>query len=145
MRYVFFTIGMFFLMSSVAVAHPLLPGVPLGFPAGFMHPLIGPDHVLAMLAVGVWAGRRGGRFLWRLPLAFVAAAGAGFGLAMVSVSNPLVIQSGIDASLICLGSLIAMNARVQLGQSMILVFLLGLFHGFAHGAELPIGVPTELL
>jgi len=60
---------------------------------------------------------------WRLPLAFVAAAGAGFGLAMVSVSNPLVIQSGIDVSLVCLGSLIAMNVHARLGRSVMLVFL----------------------
>jgi len=131
-------------LPSVAMAHPLLSGIPFGFSSGFMHPLIGPDHILAMLAVGVWAGRRGGCFLWRLPLAFVAAAGAGFGLAMVSVSNPLVIQSGIDVSLVCLGSLIAMNVHARLGRSVMLVFLFGLFHGFSHGVELPFAVPAEV-
>jgi len=144
MGIILFTIFTLFLMPPIVAAHPLLPGVPLGFSSGFMHPLVGLDHILAMLAVGVWAGRMGGRFLWRLPLGFVAASGAGFWLAMVSVSNPLMIQSGIDASLICFGSLIAMNVRVRLGRSVMLVFLFGLFHGVTHGIELPVVVPAKL-
>jgi len=143
-RMVLFVTGGLLLMPVHTYAHPILAGIPLGFSTGFMHPLSGFDHILAMLAVGIWAGKLGGRYMWRVPAGFLAAAGAGFMLAMATMANPVVVEEGIAASLVCLGGLIAVNAHAGSWRSVALVVLFGMFHGLAHGAELPVSIHADL-
>lgn len=120
--------------ASPAFAH-LDPGAHGSLMAGFSHPLFGLDHVLAMVAVGLWAGLQGGRARWALPVSFVAVMALGFGLSMLGVPLPFV-ESMILASVIVLGLLVAVAARVDMRVGAGLVGLLAVFHGHAHGTEL---------
>jgi urease accessory protein len=107
------------------------------FATGFQHPLSGYDHLLAMVAVGLWAVQLGGRARWALPLTFVGAMALG---AMAGVSGFAVpgVDRWILASVFALGLLIAGAARLPLGIGIGLVALAGAFHGLAHGAEMPL-------
>jgi urease accessory protein len=103
---------------------------------GLAHPVTGLDHILAMVAVGLWAAQRGSRATWLVPLAFVTVMAVGGVLGMMAISIPFVEQ-GIVASVLILGVLIASAVRLPLAASMILVALFALCHGHAHGAEMP--------
>ena len=103
---------------------------------GFMHPVTGLDHVLAMIAVGVLAALLGGRAIWLVPTSFVAMAAVGGALGVQGVPVPFV-EFGISASVILLGLAIALPAKLPLGWTAGLVGLFGLYHGYAHGAEMP--------
>lgn len=103
---------------------------------GFMHPVTGLDHVLAMVAVGILAALLGGRAIWLVPASFVALAAAGGLLGVQGVPAPFV-EFGISASVVLLGLAIALQARLPLGWTVGLVGLFGLYHGYAHGAEMP--------
>lgn len=103
---------------------------------GFMHPVTGLDHVLAMVAVGILAALLGGRAIWLVPASFVALAAAGGLLGVQGVPVPFV-EFGISASVVLLGLAIALQARLPLGWTVGLVGLFGLYHGYAHGAEMP--------
>ena len=118
-----------------AEAH-LLNASHAGAAQGFAHPFFGLDHILAMVAVGLWAAQIGRRALWVLPLAFPLAMAAGGLLGMSGVSLPG-IETGIAASVALLGLLIVLAAKPQLPAAIGLVALFALFHGHAHGAELP--------
>ena len=107
-----------------------------GFAAGFLHPLMGLDHILAMLGVGVWAAQLGKRATWLVPAAFVAVMVAGAGLALSGAALPMV-EFGIAGSVLVIGALIAFGTRLPVGVAMGLVGLFALFHGHAHGTELP--------
>ena len=107
-----------------------------GFAAGVVHPLAGLDHILAMVAVGLWAGQPGGRAYWSVPLAFVGMLAMGAIIAMAGLFMPAV-ESGIAASVLILGLLIAFSARLPILLGMVLVGMFALFHGYAHGTELP--------
>ena len=127
-------------ISQSAFAHP---GHSVsGFAGGAAHPLTGIDHVLAMLAVGIWAAQLGGRALWLVPGAFVALMAGGGALGMATaMGHPLPgIESGIAASVLVLGLLIAMTVRAPLYVSVPLVGLFAMFHGYAHGAEMSEGM-----
>ena len=123
------------LMPSAAVAHTGA-GATDGIVHGLMHPVTGLDHVLAMVAVGVLAAFIGGRALWLVPTSFVAAAALGGVLGVRGVTLPFV-EFGISTSVILLGLAIALQARLPLGWTAGLVALFGLYHGYAHGAEMP--------
>jgi urease accessory protein len=107
--------------------------------AGFSHPLFGIDHILVMLAVGLWAaqlGRDGKRSaLWIVPAAFVSTMAVGFALALSGVALPFV-EPGILASVIALGLLVAMAVRLPTAVCAAIVAVFALFHGHAHGGEL---------
>jgi urease accessory protein len=103
---------------------------------GFMHPVTGLDHVLAMVAVGILAALLGGRAIWLVPASFVAMAAVGGLLGVQGVPVPFV-EFGISASVVLLGLAIALQARLPLGWTVGLVGLFGLYHGYAHGAEMP--------
>lgn len=120
--------------SSVALAHPG-HGVS-GFAAGLMHPFSGLDHLLAMMAVGLWAAQSGGRKVWLLPATFMAMLAVGAGVAMQWQSLPLV-EAGIASSVLALGLLVALSARLPAMLSISITALFGLLHGYAHGLELP--------
>ena len=127
-----------FALPSLALAHPGHDGHELtwDFSGGFAHPLSGWDHLLAMVAVGLWAAQLGGRARWFVPSAFVGvmATAAIFGHFMGPVSG---IEQGIAASILILGLLIAASARLPVAVSMTVVGLFAVFHGLAHGAEMP--------
>ncbi|HNB27986.1 MAG TPA: HupE/UreJ family protein [Alphaproteobacteria bacterium] len=124
-------------LASPAMAHT---GVHLfgesGFVAGFSHPLLGLDHLLAMLGVGIWAAQLGGRATWLVPAAFVSVMVAGAALALSGAALPMV-EFGIGGSVLAIGGLIALGARLPLVVAMGVVGLFALFHGHAHGTELP--------
>ena len=124
------------LLASPAMAHTGLGGVS-GFGHGFFHPIGGLDHILAMVAVGVLAAQQGGRALWAIPLAFVAMMAVGGALGMAGVAVPFVEQ-GIVGSVIILGGVVALGRRMPVAAAMAMVGLFAIFHGHAHGAEMPV-------
>ncbi len=111
-------------------------GATHGFSNGFAHPIFGWDHLLAMMAVGIWAAQRGGKAIWLLPFTFVATMALGGILGVTGIPLPGV-EAGILASVLVLGALIAVAARFPLGAGMALVALFAIFHGHAHGNEMP--------
>jgi urease accessory protein len=121
--------------ASCALAHSGTEHA-ASFASGFAHPWTGLDHMLAMVAVGLWAGLNGGRALWAWPLAFVGVmvAGGAFGIAGLAVP---MVEPGILASVIVLGLLVLMGARLPVTPGVALVGVFALLHGHAHGAELP--------
>lgn len=121
--------------ASPAHAH-LLDAGSAGWAHGFAHPFSGLDHILAMLAVGVWAAQTGRQALWVLPVVFPLAMAAGGLLGVAGVPAPG-IEAGIAASVLVLGLLIAFKAKPPLALSAALVALFAVFHGHAHGTELP--------
>lgn len=124
------------LMASAAPAFAHLnPQEHGSFAAGFSHPLFGLDHILVMVAVGLWAAQIGGRALWVVPTAFVAMMSVGFALATAGIDLPFV-EPAILASVVALGLLVAMAVRLDAAASAAVVGLFALFHGHAHGGEL---------
>ena len=121
-------------VAGVAQAHLLSESG--GWGAGFTHPLLGWDHLLAMIAVGLWAAQLGGRALWSLPLTFVSVMAGGALLGMGGVALPHV-EAGIAASLLVLGLFVAFAARLPLAVGVMLVAAFALVHGHSHGTEVP--------
>ena len=120
--------------SSAALAHP---GHNLsGFAAGLAHPFSGLDHLLAMLAVGLWAAQSGGRKVWLLPATFMSMLAVGAGVALQWQGLPMV-EAGIAISVLALGLLVALSLQLPATLSVTLTALFGLLHGYAHGLELP--------
>jgi urease accessory protein len=107
-----------------------------GVLAGVAHPLLGLDHLLAMLAVGLWAAQQHGRARWALPLTFVASLLLGGVLGFAGVQLPL-LETGIAGSVMALGLLVALAVRPSLALASGLTALFALAHGVAHGLELP--------
>jgi len=122
------------LTAGPALAHtgPMAHG---SFAAGVSHPLIGADHLVAMVCVGLWAAVLGGRAMLALPAAFAGAMALGFGLALAGGALPMV-EPAILASILALGVLVGLSVRLTAVAGAALVAGFGLFHGFAHGAEL---------
>lgn len=107
-----------------------------GFIGGLAHPFLGLDHVLAMIAVGLWAAQQGGRARWAVPASFVGAMGLGAALAGSGWIVPHV-EPGIALSVLVLGLLIATRRHASILAGMTLVAVFALFHGTAHGLEMP--------
>lgn len=126
---------LFLLLPSLAQAHPNHEAAS-GIFSGLTHPILGMDHLCAMIAVGLWAAQRGGRSLWAVPLAFVSAMTVGAVAGMGGHTIPFAEQ-GIAASVLILGILIAAAVRLPIFASIGLVGIFAVFHGFAHGAEIP--------
>jgi urease accessory protein len=122
-------------LNTAALAHPGHPD--LGFAGGFAHPLAGLDHLLAMVAVGLWASRLGGRALWLLPLTFPAVMAAGAALGFGGLALPW-IEIGIAGSVLVLGAMVALTLRPSLAASLPLIAAFALLHGYSHGVELPV-------
>ncbi len=121
------------LFAGSALAHPGHDTTSLF--AGFGHPLGGLDHLLAMLAVGLYAARQPGVQRWALPVGFVLAMLAGAGLSAAGMVLPAV-EAGIGASVLVLGLLIAFMVRLPAAAALPLVAAFALFHGHAHHAEI---------
>lgn len=130
--------GLVFLLAAVsASAHPL-HGSAAGFTSGLSHPLTGWDHLLAMLAIGVWAAQLGGRARWGVPAAFVIILGLAAVAARGMGPVPL-LEQGVAATVLALGLLIGTATRLPVAAGMALAAGFALFHGYAHGTELPVG------
>lgn len=126
----------FALAPTLAFAHTGV-GETHGFSHGFMHPIGGLDHVLAMVAVGIFAANLGGRALWAVPATFVALMAVGGALGISGVDVPFV-EVGIALSVVVLGAAVALGWKNwPLGAAMALVGFFAIFHGHAHGAEMP--------
>lgn len=128
--------GVIAMLPTAASAHTGV-GTAAGFAAGFSHPIGGLDHLLAMLAVGLWAVQMGGKARWAVPAAFVALMMTGGLLGLSGIQLPYV-EAGILASVLVLGILIAAGLKLPLLVSMFLVGGFAIFHGHAHGAEMPL-------
>jgi urease accessory protein len=114
-----------------------------GLAGGFAHPLLGLDHLLAMVGVGAWAAQLGGRSRWGVPAAFVAMMALGGLLGASGLEAPLV-EFGIAGSVLIVGCLVACNARLGTASAMAVVAVFALFHGHAHGAEMPAAANAAL-
>lgn len=134
------------ILALAAFALALVPGAALahtgvGFEHdlahGFLHPMGGIDHILAMVAVGVFAFVLGGRALYLVPLAFVGMMVVGFGLGLAQVNLPFV-ELGIALSSVVIGGAAALGRPMPVVAASALVGLFAVFHGVAHGAEMPV-------
>jgi urease accessory protein len=128
--------ALFLLLPTAAAAHTGLGAHGAPVAAGLAHPFLGPDHMLAMLAVGLFAATTGGRALWAYPAGFLAAMVAGGFLGFGGAGLP-VVEPTILASAVVLGTAIALALRPPLGLACGAIALFGLAHGYAHGLEGP--------
>ena len=126
-----------FCLPAVACAHSA-SGTVGGLVSGFTHPLGGLDHIVAMVAVGLWGAFLGGRAMWTLPVVFPVVMAVGGALGVVGVELPGV-ETGIALSGVVLGVMVALAARPPLWVAAVLVGIFAVFHGHAHGTELPPG------
>ncbi len=110
-----------------------------GWMHGLFHPFSGLDHLLVMIAVGLWAVQMGGKAVWGIPLTFVSLMALGGMLGMAALPLPYV-ESGIAMSVLVLGVLVAVAIRLPLPAAASIVGVFALFHGNAHGLEMPTGV-----
>lgn len=122
------------LSASPALAH-LDPVAHSSFLAGATHPLLGLDHILAMVAVGLWAATLGGRAWLFVPAAFMVVMAVGYAIALAGIGLPLV-EPMILASTVVLGLVAAAAVKVDVRYAGALVGLFAIFHGHAHGGEL---------
>jgi urease accessory protein len=121
-------------LATPALAHTGHGGA-ADFVSGFMHPLLGLDHVLAMLAVGVLGARQGGRAMLAIPAGFLGAMLAGGVAGFAGLGLPLV-ELGILGSIVVLGLAIVFAERLPAAAAVVLAAAFGLFHGHAHGGEM---------
>jgi urease accessory protein len=107
-----------------------------GTTSGFLHPFLGWDHLIAMLAVGAWGATLGVRAIWAVPAAFVSAMIAGGAVEMSGIQLPFV-EAMILASVVVLSGFAVAHVKMPVWSGMAIVGLFALAHGFAHGAEMP--------
>lgn len=124
------------LTAGPALAHSE-SSVSGGFLAGFTHPLYGPDHLLAMVAVGLWGAFLGRPLIYILPVIFPTVMAVGAVLGMASFQLPPV-ELGIALSVLLLGSLVAAARSLPIWAASAIIGVFAIFHGFAHGQELPV-------
>ncbi len=134
-RALLFCLCLIVLVPYQALAHEG-HGIAGGFTSGFFHPILGWDHLVAMVAVGLWGAFLGAPAIWLLPVVFplVMALGAVFGIIGVPLPG---VEIGIAGSALVLGLLILFAVRLPLWGAAIIVGAFAIFHGYAHGAELP--------
>jgi urease accessory protein len=123
------------LATSTVLAHEQA-GVAGGFISGFTHPILGPDHMVAMIAVGLWGAQLGNPAIWVLPITFPMVMAFGGLLGIMGVPVPFV-EIDIALSAIVLGAMVALYVKPALWVAALLVGAFAIFHGHAHGAELP--------
>src|SRR6195256_1158317 len=127
-------------LAALALAQPVSAheqaGVAGGLASGLLHPLTGIDHLIAMVAVGIWGAQLGAPAIWGLPITFplVMAVGGVLGVLRIPLPMPEVV---IALSALVLGAAVAARLRVPFGAAAVIVGVFAIFHGHAHGAELP--------
>jgi urease accessory protein len=132
------TFVIFFVFApAAALAHPGHDGAG-GLVYGFLHPVTGIDHVLAMIAVGVLASQYGGRALWLVPMSFLVAMAAAGAVGMAGIPVQIV-ETGIGLSVVILGLMLAFQIKPPTLAAIVVVGFFALFHGYAHGSETPNG------
>ena len=133
LRFILLFIILFF--ASAVYAHTA-GGLVGGFSSGFMHPLFGLDHVIAMVAVGLWGAFLGKPAIWVLPVVFpiVMAFGGALGIIGIPIAG---VEIGIALSALVLGAMVAFAARPPIWVAAVIVGIFAIFHGYAHGVELP--------
>jgi urease accessory protein len=123
-------------LPALASAHEAA-SLPFGsFLGGLTHPVLGPDHFLAMVSVGVVSAQIGGRAIWTVPATFVAVMALGGGLGLLDAGLSA-IELGIAVSVLALGVAIAADRKLPVALVMVAVGFFAIFHGYAHGAEMP--------
>ncbi len=125
------------LLPAEATAH-IVKGEAIGFVSGLEHPISGLDHIIAMVAVGLWGAQLGAPAIWLLPVTFPLIMACGGFLGLIGVPLPG-SEIAIALSGVCLGAAVLSEFRPPLWIAAVLVGMFGLFHGYAHGAELPPG------
>ncbi len=130
-------IVLFLIVTQVSLMAHTGVGDTSGFIHGFSHPIGGLDHMLAMVAVGLWASQLGGKSLYAVPMAFVGMMLVGGIIAFLNISLPY-IETAILTSVIVLGSMIAFGVKANFLISSLIVGSFAIFHGYAHGAEMPV-------
>ncbi len=127
-------LSVFLCFSCIGFAHTGLDVS--GLAAGLKHPFAGADHLLAMVAVGLWAAQNGGRKIWLLPGAFMLMLAVGANYALVYPSLPFV-EPGIAGSVLVLGLVIALSLKLSALLSVTMTAFFGFLHGYTHGLEMP--------
>ena len=130
-----FPLLLLMLVSPRVFAHSA-EGLAGGFLSGLMHPVLGPDHVIAMVAVGLWGAFLGTPAIWLLPIVFPMVMAFGGALGVAGVPIPAV-ETGIAVSAIVLGAMVAFAVRPPIWVAAVIVGAFAIFHGHAHGTELP--------
>ena len=130
-------VAAFILAPALAQAHAQA-GEASGFPTGFLHPLTGLDHIIAMVAVGLWGAQLGAPAIWLLPVTFPIVMAFGGFLSLIGIPIPGV-EIGIALSGVLLGAAVMIEHRPPLFIAAALIAIFAIFHGHAHGAELPPG------
>jgi len=129
-------------VAAIIIATPALAhtggSIAGGLAGGFAHPLFGPDHIVAMVAVGLWGAFLGAPAIWLLPVVFPLVMACGGVIGILGIAIPWV-ETGIALSAVVLGLMVALGARPPLVIAAVLVGAFAIFHGHAHGAELPAG------
>jgi urease accessory protein len=133
--HIFLVTTMLMMFASVASAHEGA-GIADGFYSGLMHPVLGWDHVIAMVAVGLWGAFLGNPAIWVLPVVFPLVMAFGGALGVIGVPVPAV-ETGIAVSAIVLGAMVAFAVRPPIWIAAVIVGAFAIFHGHAHGTELP--------
>lgn len=128
-------IFLFLLFSPAVFSHGVGHGSHEGFVSGFRHPFYGVDHVIAMVAVGIWGSFLGKREQWLLPVVFPLVMAIGAALGILKIGLPAV-ELGIALSGVVLGLLILFAAKPPIAFSAVVVAFFAIFHGYAHGVEL---------
>ena len=128
-------LALLLLLPSLAEAHPQVGAIG-GFVGGFLHPLTGLDHISAMVAVGLWGAYLGAPAMWMLPVIFPMVMAFGGALGVLGVPLPGT-EVGIALSAVLLGAMVLFAARPPLWIAATLVGIFAIFHGHAHGTELP--------
>lgn len=134
-KYTFSLVTMVLALTALPASAHTLAGTTGVFGSGLVHPFLGIDHLLAMLAVGLWAVQLGGSAVWKIPLAFVVTMLLGAGLAGVDLPF---VETVIAASVLVLGLAITLQWRLAPLLASLMVALFALFHGHAHGSAMPV-------
>jgi len=129
--------GILIAVTALPAAAHVGHGEVHGLVHGFMHPISGLDHMLAMVAVGMLAAIMGERALWIVPLSFMAMMAVGGALAIAGLGVPYV-ELGISLSVVVLGAAVALQWPLPVGAAVALAGVFAVFHGYAHGAEMPV-------
>jgi urease accessory protein len=124
-----------FLFSAAAEAH-VTGGLAGGFTSGLLHPVLGLDHVVAMVGVGLWGAFLGYPAIWILPVVFPMVMTLGGAMGIIGVPM-FAVETGIALSAVVLGIMVAFAVRPPIWVAAIIVGFFAIFHGYAHGAELP--------
>lgn len=138
-----FALAAMSLLAGTASAHTGDHGAVTGFAGGLAHPLMGLDHLFAMVAIGLWAAQQGGRALWAVPAAFAGAMLMGGMLAWSGFALPHV-ETAIALSVLVLGLLIATRRHWAVTAGIAFAAGFAVFHGYAHGLEMPLAASPAL-